>query len=258
MMQNIFRIQAGKKIRPQYFTLIELLVVIAIIAILASILMPALSAARERGRVATCVSNIKTIASACGSYSSDNSEFLVPEVIQCKGWNGAKLTDFWWYGGLVRLKYLPFSSWQKDSDSPNKVLGVLRCPSETRNTLPDHPDSAWNSWKGSHYGFANYIGQYIYGAKPERYFFKVTELKMPSKNAHIGDKGIAASAEFGVSLDEILSASRHTEKMNVAFVDQHVETREYTTIPVSSWTGYLSSPFHSRKDQQKNWGKYPW
>ena len=60
------------------FTLIELLVVIAIIAILAAILLPALNSARERGRVATCISNFKQIASASGLYSSDNEGYPVP------------------------------------------------------------------------------------------------------------------------------------------------------------------------------------
>ena len=55
------------------FTLIELLVVIAIIAILAGILMPALSSARERSRTSSCAGNLKAIAFAMQQYADNNN-----------------------------------------------------------------------------------------------------------------------------------------------------------------------------------------
>jgi prepilin-type N-terminal cleavage/methylation domain-containing protein/prepilin-type processing-associated H-X9-DG protein len=96
------------------FTLIELLVVIAIIAILAAILFPVFAQAREKGRAASCLSNLKQIGTATMMYAQDFDEWLPGRGMQTDAGCTALTQNTPW-----QVQILPYL----------KNAGVFVCPS---------------------------------------------------------------------------------------------------------------------------------
>lgn len=81
-MKEVFRFNRKQTKSERGFTLIELLVVISIIAVLMSILMPALSRARSMARVSLCRSNLNSMGVAISVYAADNNDFAPTAVIK--------------------------------------------------------------------------------------------------------------------------------------------------------------------------------
>ena len=118
------------------FTLIELLVVIAIIAILVSLLLPAVQQAREAARKAQCQNNLKQIGLAMHNYQSTHKVFPFAWSNHGVGWSAMILPQIDnepLYDSLIFRESGP-GNWRSGSANTvalTKVLPVFRCPSMT-------------------------------------------------------------------------------------------------------------------------------
>ena len=202
-----------------FFTLVELLIVISIIALLAALLLPTLAKARERGKQANCVSNLKQLGLGLEMYCNDYKDFMPLGCEDMFGNNNKR-----WFG--TRQNYNDAFDPTKGYLSP--YLGdkqrVTACPS-----MIAHRDEEWNN------SFEKGCGGYGYN-----YWFL---------GSRCWDQGYGAFTTAS-KRSEFKSPSSTVAFCDTGFLSQN-RIIEYSMIELPEWA--FSHPFY----EPDGWGMRP-
>ena len=205
--------------RADAFTLIELLVVIAIIGILASMLLPALSKAKERANGTKCMNNLKQMQLAWILYADDYNGTLVPNAGTAGGQN--------WITGDPNLDVDPTPIQQGLLYPYNQSTAIYKCPSERYKT-------AGGLQRFRSYSMQYHVGKPGSGAatkgnmsellNPLDVFIFIDQERIDNSHFGIGyppgTPGAALFAGWNTTWYE-MPAARHNNSCPISFADGH-------------------------------------
>jgi len=189
----LFR-SAGFRRLPPAFTLIELLVVIAIIAILAALLLPALTSAKLRAHGISCMNNHRQLALAWRMYSDDNHDTL----LYASGfWPYTANDPEVWVSGWMNFDPNNRSNWDVEQDIKRSPLwpycggsaAIWKCPADRSSVLvngvlkPRVRSMSMNIWvggfRGTDQGLSGSLDGWAKGGGKWRVYLKATEMVDP-------------------------------------------------------------------------------